>query len=274
MREKIIISFTSWAPRFENIPRVLDSIYAQTLLPDKVVFNLSKGDTLPESILQYLENHNVEIYEVPDTKVYKKLLPTLMRYPNDCIIAIDDDWIYPKTMIEDFVELHHLYPNNPISGNRVFLHGLKCHCGCASLTKAEYFGNYISCIDEEVIKNCLSDDIVYSFFATKAGHPYVFTRNEYFENMQECTPASPYTQKEDNQIWSTINYLNHRFGVVMLDFSNYLTDPMLKELYQHHIVERELQSFEQGCAKIRLTHSYRLGAFLLKPFKWIKGIIS
>ena len=65
MLEKIIISFTSWAPRFKNIPRVLDSIYAQTLLPDKVVFNLSKGDTLPESILQYLENHNVEIYEVP-----------------------------------------------------------------------------------------------------------------------------------------------------------------------------------------------------------------
>ncbi len=274
MVEKIIISFTSWSPRFENIPQVLDSIFAQTVLPDRVVLNLSKGDTLPENILHYLENHSVGIFEVPDTKVYKKLLPTLMRYPNDCVISIDDDWIYPKTMIEEFVELHRLYPNNPISGNHVYLKGLKCHCGCASLTKADYLGNYISCIDEEVIKNCLSDDVVYSYFATKAGHPYICTRNEYFENMQEISPVSPYSKQEENQINSTITYLNHRFGVIKLDFSNYLTDPMLKEIYQNHIVESELQAYEKGCAKIRHTHSYRLGAFLLRPFKWIKEQIS
>lgn len=274
MREKIIISLTSWAPRFENIPQVLDSIFSQTILPDKIVFNRSKGDILPVNVLQYLENHKVEIFDVPDTKVYKKLLPTLVRYPEDCIISIDDDWMYPKTMIEDFVETHHNYPNNPISGNKEFLNGMKCHCGCASLTKAEYFGNYISCIDEEVMANCLSDDVVYSFFATKAGHPYVYTQKEYFENMQALSPVSPYTQQGENHILSTIDYLYRRFGVIKLDFSLYLSDPMLINIYQNLSIENNSYSFEEGANMIRQTHSYRLGAFLLKPLKWMKGLFS
>ena len=42
-----------------------------------------------------------------------KIIPTLKLYPNDCIIGIDDDWLYPPTMIEDLWNTHIKYPNNP-----------------------------------------------------------------------------------------------------------------------------------------------------------------
>lgn len=60
---------------------------------------------------------------------------------------------------------------------------VQCHCGCASLTKASFFGDYLEIIDEEVINNCPSDDMTYSYFTNKAGHPYVRTKDLYSTNM-------------------------------------------------------------------------------------------
>jgi len=37
-----------------------------------------------------------------DTKVWKKAVPCLMKYKNDLILEIDDDFIYPSNMIFDF----------------------------------------------------------------------------------------------------------------------------------------------------------------------------
>lgn len=119
MSEQIIISLTTYSRRFNNIPAVLDSIYGQTLLPDKVVLNLAIDETIPETVQSYISDHHIEVNRVPDTKVYKKLIPTLRKYPNDCIITIDDDFLYPENMIEDFMNIHEKYPHNPISGNRI-----------------------------------------------------------------------------------------------------------------------------------------------------------
>lgn len=192
--EKIIVSLTTWKPRIGNIPVVLDTIFDQTKRPDKVVLNLSFDEIIPDDIQDYIDHHNVEIFRVPDTKVYKKLIPTLLRYPDDCIISIDDDFLYPKTMIEDFWETHLRFPDSPISGNAVVLFEMQCHCGCASLTKAEFFGKYLPMIDAALMENCLSDDIVYTFLSTKNKHPYLRTEHQYFENMESYNSVISYTE--------------------------------------------------------------------------------
>lgn len=179
-KERIIISMTSYKHRLKNIPTVLDTIYAQTLRPDLVVLNLAFDEEVPDEVQNYIAKHKIEVNRVKDTKVYKKLIPTLKKYPNDCIITIDDDFLYPKGMIEDFWKVHIQYPDFPISGNKVFYNVYQCHCGCASLMKADYLGNYIDNIDEDVMRNCPCDDIVYTYLSNKNGHPYMRTCGLYF----------------------------------------------------------------------------------------------
>ena len=164
MTEHLIVTLTTWEARIGNIPAVLDSIFAQTLKPDLVVLNLAFGLQVPAHVQAYLDSHGVEVNRVEDTRVYKKLIPTLKKHPDACVVSIDDDWIYPEGMLEEFMSIHRAHPHRPISGNRVRAHRTDFHCGCASLTKREFFGKYLDMIDADVIHNCQSDDTVYTFF--------------------------------------------------------------------------------------------------------------
>ena len=278
MNERIIVSLTSYGERLNNLPVVLNTIYAQTLLPDKVVLNLALEEKLPEKVNNYLNNHNVEINRVSDTKVYKKILPTLYKYPTDCIICIDDDWLYPEQMIEDFICIHQKYPHNPRSGNRVVLWGMQCHCGCASLLKKEHFGAYLEQIDDKLISACPSSDIVYSFFAAKNGTPYLRTSHEYFLNMLPLQTKTAYSINHQDGIENSYNDLINRFGDTKYIIKNYSLLPSDSMIYEI------LNDIEQKCRilesnNILLSHNYKsvlyssafkLGCFLLKPIYVIK----
>lgn len=212
MQEQLIVTLTSWKPRFENLPTVLDSIFAQSLPPSKVVLNLDEAEIVPPYLQEYIDEHGIEVFRMPNTKVYKKLIPTLRRYPEAAVVSIDDDWIYPATMLEDFMNIHSQHPDQPVSGNREYISGMYCHCGCASLTKAEYFGEYLDKIDDELIANCPSDDIAYTFVIAKNGRRYVQTKDLYFTNLQTVNPAEPYSPLSCTPIIESLEYLNARFG--------------------------------------------------------------
>lgn len=274
MNERIIISLTSWRPRLGNLPIVLDSIFNQTLLPDLVVLNLADDEVLPDKIQEYLDAHKVEINRVPDTRVYKKLIPTVKKYPNDVVISIDDDFLYPLGMIQDFWNIHQQYPDFPVSGNRIVAFGMQGHCGCASLTKASYFGVYLDYIDSELIENCPSDDTVYAFFATMNGHPYIRTVNEYYLNMESVYPVEPYS---DDCQWEKIKqsflYLQKRFGAISPQSSRYFSDKYWSELIKDietNIVASQ-RMFDNDI--IKGSMSYRLGHAILYPFSFLKNRI-
>lgn len=214
MGEEIIVTLTTWKPRMRNIPLVLDSIFSQTMPPDLVVLNLAYDEIIPEDINNYLDQHKVEVNRMDNLKVYKKLIPTLRKYPDACVISIDDDWIYPAGMIEDFMLAHKKYPDSPISGNKVILNGLPCHCGCASLTKAEYFGKYLDCIDDRVIHCCASDDLTYTYFMAKNGRKYERTSGTYFDNMEGLCDESSYSNAMTADLDDTWDYLQTRFGAI------------------------------------------------------------
>ncbi len=278
MKEEIIVSLTTWRKRIHNIPIVLDSIYAQTYMPDKIVLNLAYGEEIPEDIETYLKKNKVEVNFLKDTKVYKKFVPTLQKYPDACVINIDDDCIFPKTMIEDFLTLHQHYPKYPISGNHVVLYGMQCHCGNASLTKAEHFGKWLEKIDEELMCQCPSSDIVYTYFATRNGHPYIHTREEYFTNvMQEHLGKNEgYTNHiiKHNGIEKSYAYLVRRFGQPDSPIKDYVADNVIVNIIEN-ILQREVtrQVEEQRLKtenQIRQTKAYRLGKALLRPFRWLR----
>lgn len=259
---------TSYQHRLKNLPVVLDTIFAQTKQPDLVVLNLAYEESIPGEVQNYLDEHCVEINRVEDTKVYKKLIPTLKRHPNDCIITIDDDFLYPLGMIEDFMRVHHHYPDYPISGNREFYLGLQCHCGCASLMKAEFLGGFINMIDNDVIDNCPSDDIVYTYFANKNGHPYIRTHGLYFTNMQSYQEGEGYSDSiGTHAIMNSYNYLVRRFGQVDFNLNRYIKDEGIEIIVKDYVRSRMSYSYFEGCNKVRSTYSYRIGHFLLGPIR-------
>ena len=269
-RERIIVSLTSWEKRFGNIPAVLDTIFNQTLSPELVVINLNDNETVPQHVADYLTSHKVIINHVSYKKVYKKIIPTLKLYPNDCIIGIDDDWLYPPTMIEDLWNTHIKYPNNPISGNREFINGYTCHCGCASLTKASFFDN-INLIDQEVMNNCPSDDAVYTYFSVRSGHPYVWANSVYFKNMQPYNPTESYTLPENiiDAVGLTWSYLNTRFGSLPPLIELLLQDKMLANLLQKKQELEISKAFTDGKSSVQSTSAYKFLSLILKPFRWL-----
>lgn len=270
MSERIIISLTTWKKRIGNIPGVLDSIFNQTLPPDLVVINLAHDEIIPQNIKDYINNHNIEINRVQDTKVYKKIIPTLKKYPNDCIIAIDDDWLYPREMIKDFMDCHKKYPSHPISGNRFVMFGMQCHCGCASLTKAEFLGDYLDKIDSDVINNCPSDDLVYTFLSIKSGHPYIRTDFEYYTNMRPYHEENSYSQTVNpNQAIVWLNYLINRFGHLEHYSLFYNQDERNTQLIDDILKGTTMDDIKQLYA-VYSSSSYRLGNLLIKPISIIK----
>ena len=276
MNERLIVSLTSYSKRIGNIPVVLETIFQQTVLPDFVVLNLAEGERIPEDVQHYIETHPIEILWGPATKVYKKLLPTLRKYPDDCVISIDDDFLYPKGMIEDFMTTHHKYPNCPISGNRDVYKGFQCHCGCASLMKLSYLGKYVDCIDERVMECCPSDDIVYSFFVNKNGHSYVRTHEMYFTNMKSYNEGEGYTVMTcvGKGINDSYSYLVKRFGKLDVSIGNYFENEDLKVLIMG--VEKSMHCLakEEGQLDVYSTLSYRIGHIILFPFKYMAKFFS
>ena len=213
--EDLIVSMTTWKRRIGNLPIVLDSIWKQTIQPCRVVVNLSDEEftnrVIPVEIQEYFDRHpKVFVNWVhKNTKVWKKFLPTFDLFPNAAIVCIDDDFIYPPDMLADFMEQHQLNPGHPISGNRVTLYGLQCHCGCASLVKREYFQDILPQITPALMENCPSSDFAYTYLLACAGVTYMRTQKLYFRNMQSFHSNDPYSTPEGKKgaLQKTYEYL-------------------------------------------------------------------
>lgn len=198
MDEKIIVSLTSYGERLRNVPRVLESIKAQSCPVDKIVINLCDAEVIPPVLFNYVQrNANlVRINRVPeDTKVWKKFLPTFELYPDDMIICIDDDFIYPGNMVQEMVDTYRHNTAQPVSGNRVSWYGLWCHCGCASLVTAKFFEGIE--ISPELMAHCKSSDFAYTWLLSRKGIYYQRTPHTFFKNMQAIAHRESWTTDEN-----------------------------------------------------------------------------
>lgn len=115
--KRYIVSLTSFPKRINKLWIVVESILRQTHKPDKIVLWLSKDqfssyDDLPYSLLEQ-QNRGLEIHFVDDDiKSHKKYFYSLKLFPNDYLITVDDDIIYPNNLVEQLVLLNQDYPNS------------------------------------------------------------------------------------------------------------------------------------------------------------------
>ena len=102
---KLIISLTSYPPRFNTLKPVLKSLLSQTLVPNSVILWIAKSDisTLPCEIHR-LKEFGLDIRECQDFKSYKKIIPAILELPDAFIVTADDDIIYERRWLETMVE--------------------------------------------------------------------------------------------------------------------------------------------------------------------------
>ncbi len=117
---RIIVSLTSFNRRIGRVWIAIESILRQTHQPDIIILWLSKEefptiDCVPKSLLR-LQKRGVKI-ELRDGNLmsHKKYHYTLIEYPDDHMITIDDDIIYPSNFIRSLLNGYEQNPECVIS---------------------------------------------------------------------------------------------------------------------------------------------------------------
>jgi glycosyltransferase involved in cell wall biosynthesis len=113
---RLLVTFTSYPARIHAAADVALNMMEQTLLPDKILLWLAKEEfphgmeDVPRRLTQ-LCGKLFEIAWVPENmRSYKKIIPALEQYPDDCLVTIDDDLVYRRDMLEKLWEAHRRFP--------------------------------------------------------------------------------------------------------------------------------------------------------------------
>lgn len=114
---RFIISLTSYPARSEVLSYALYSVFTQSLLPDEIVLYLTKleyprGEAdISQRILSFVKKGLKIRWTQENFKPYNKLIFALKDYPNDVIITIDDDSIYPPHWLCRLITAYHKQPH-------------------------------------------------------------------------------------------------------------------------------------------------------------------
>lgn len=120
-KNNIIISLTSYKERLPFLSMTLDSLYKQKMQPDRIVLVLYNEDVeyIPLSIKKDIENGKIELIVCDeDLKSHNKYYYTMLKYPDDIVITIDDDLIYDDDLVSLLMSYYKKYPTC-ISARRV-----------------------------------------------------------------------------------------------------------------------------------------------------------
>ncbi len=121
--KRLIVSLTTFPPRINKLWIVLESVFRQSLPPDKIILWLSEDQFRSEEALprrlKAMRNRGLEIvFCKGDLRSHKKYVYALKEYPDDFLLTIDDDLLYPSWLFRDLMEAAKKNPGT-ICGNRV-----------------------------------------------------------------------------------------------------------------------------------------------------------
>lgn len=107
----LIISLTTYGERIKTVHFALESLINQSRKADKIVLALGHAEVLSPELELMEKNGDIEILFTNDIGPYTKLIPTIKKYPNDLVITVDDDVLYPEDMVETLYQSHLANPN-------------------------------------------------------------------------------------------------------------------------------------------------------------------
>lgn len=114
-----VVTLTTIPSRLASIGPTLRSLLDQDQPPAKIVlaipdYSERENCGYDETILAALPDR-VSILRCQDQGPATKLLPALKAYPNDPLIVVDDDTIYPRDFLKTLWEAHQSLPNSVLA---------------------------------------------------------------------------------------------------------------------------------------------------------------
>ena len=105
VKDKIIVSTTTWKQRDEVFAKMIEHLQKQTLKPDKIILWLSEDEyqgIIPEHLKDCLDKKWIdEIRFVPGNTYAHKRWEVFKEHQNDYVILVDDDLYYPTDFISE-----------------------------------------------------------------------------------------------------------------------------------------------------------------------------
>lgn len=101
--QRIIVSLTTIPPRIYDIGTTIESLLLQSLKPDMIVLWLDKDGLTEEDLplnLRRQMDRGLTVRFCEDIGPHTKLVPALKEFPEDVIITVDDDILYPSYVLE------------------------------------------------------------------------------------------------------------------------------------------------------------------------------
>ena len=119
--QEIIVSLTTYGRRLNWVAYTIESIMQQTIKANRIILWIAPKDFelgLPSS-LRLQQKRGLEIYQTPDIRSYKKIIPTIKKHPDSVIITIDDDVMYDFDILGAMIDSYNRNPNH--------IHACRCH---------------------------------------------------------------------------------------------------------------------------------------------------
>lgn len=114
-KELVIVSLTTFPARMKTLPIVLESLFRQSVKPDKIILWLADTQ-YPDKLKTYYDlksfiDKGLEIKYCDDLRSHKKYYYSMKENPTAVIVTVDDDVIYPENMLEKLLRTHKIYSN-------------------------------------------------------------------------------------------------------------------------------------------------------------------
>jgi len=112
----LVVSLTSYPPRFPTLHLTLKSLLLQSVRPTRLILWIASGDAemLPRQVTA-LEKEGLEIRFCEDIKSYKKIIPALTSFPDAMIVTADDDIYYWRAWLMELLDESRKYPQDVIA---------------------------------------------------------------------------------------------------------------------------------------------------------------
>lgn len=121
IKNGLLVSFTSFPERINDVWMVVECLKRQTILPEKIILWLSIDQFPNKNVPNNLINEVDELFEIRfvenDIRSHKKYFYVLKEYPEKDFITCDDDVFYDPYMIERLLNTSELYPKSVIANH-------------------------------------------------------------------------------------------------------------------------------------------------------------
>jgi hypothetical protein len=113
---EVTVSLTSHHQRVQTVDQVIRTLLEQTWQPDRVILYLSEESAdlgaLPSALTGLVEESagRFDIQVVPELGPHRKYLYAMQEHPDDIVITVDDDNLYPPDLVETLLAGYLRYP--------------------------------------------------------------------------------------------------------------------------------------------------------------------